>query len=46
VTHALLLTALALTCLSAAPLAQRPAGRLVVLNKEDATLVTVDPLSR
>jgi YVTN family beta-propeller protein len=35
--------ALALTCLSAATLAQRPAGRLIVLNKEDATLVTVDP---
>jgi YVTN family beta-propeller protein len=35
--------ALALTCLSAAALAQRPAGRLIVLNKEDATLVTVDP---
>src|SRR5450759_1615949 len=39
----LLLMALALTCLSAAALAQRPAGRLIVLNKEDATLVTVDP---
>src|SRR5829696_6352847 len=36
---------LTLATLSATPRAQPPGPRLVVLNKEDATLVTVDPAS-
>ncbi len=36
---------IALFCLAAAGMAQATGGRLVVLNKEDATLVTIDPAS-